>query len=134
MFVVQAVDGFGRWISGVFDCKAATDAYLALIPAEARAKQSVIELPGLSYPFYICEDEKGFRFLTEAEATAALKQYAGQQWRDDEDWCYANLYRIAEDWRPKRPGSDYMGILPHHHVTNFTLESVARDGVESLWL
>src|SRR5262245_29157297 len=47
MFVVQAEGGSRRLISGVFNSKAATDAYLGLIPAGQRAKQSVIELPGL---------------------------------------------------------------------------------------
>jgi hypothetical protein len=133
MFVVQVVDGSRRWISGVFTSKAATDAYLALIPGEARAKQSVIDLPELSYPLYICEDEKGFRFLTEAEVATELKKYAGELRRDDEGWCYTNLYRVADDWQPKRPGTDYMGALPHHHVTNFTLQCVEQHGFESLW-
>jgi hypothetical protein len=133
MFAVQAVDGSRRWISGVFRSKPAIDAYLALIPDGARAKHTVIELPGLSYPLYICDDELGFRFLTEAEVAAELRRFAGEQRRDDEDWCYTNLYRIADDWRPNRPGTDYMGALPHHHVTNSTLECVEQYGFESLW-
>jgi hypothetical protein len=133
MFVVQAESGSRRWISGVFSSKAATDAYLDLIPAGPRTKQSVVELPGLFYPLYICEEETEFRFLTEAEIVALLKQYAGEQRRDDDDWCYTNLYRIPHDWRPNRPGNDDMGALPHHHVTNYTLECVERYGFESLW-
>jgi hypothetical protein len=133
MFVVQAEVGSRRWISGVFSSKAATDAYLELISAGPRANQSVIELPGLSYPLYICEDERGFRFLTEAEIVAELKQYTGKQRRDDEGWCYTNLYRIADDWRPQRPGTDSMGSLPHHHVTNDTLDCAEQYGFESLW-
>jgi hypothetical protein len=133
MFAVQATSGSRRWISGVFSSKAATEAYLALIPDGARSKQSVIELHGLSYPLYICEDEREFRFLSEAEVAAELKQYAGDLRREDEGWCYTNVYRISGDWRPKRPGTDYMGALPHHHVTNSTLDCVERYGFNSLW-
>jgi hypothetical protein len=134
MHVVQAVDGSRRWVSGVFRSKAATDAYLAQIPSPDRAKHSVLDLVGLSYPLYICEDSaEGFRFLTEAEIVAELKQYATERRREDEDWCYTNLYRITDDWRPRRPGADSMGALPHYHVNNGILRCVEQDGFESLW-
>jgi len=133
MFAVLAEDGLRRWISGVFGSRETAEAYLTLIHDGQRSKHSVTDLDGLNDPLYVCEDEKGFRFLTEAEAIAELKLYAGNLREDDEDWCYTNLYRIAGDWRPKRPGTDEMGALPHHHVTNFTLECVEQSGFESLW-
>jgi hypothetical protein len=133
MVAVQAADGSRRWISGVFRSRAAADAYLTRLPDEERSKQAVIDLGGMTYPLYACEDDTGFRFLTEGEAVAELKRYAGDARRNDEDWCYTNLYRIAGDWQPKRPGADDMGALPHHHVTNFTLERMERDGFEALW-
>lgn len=115
--------------------QAATDAYLAPIPAPSRAKHSVLDLADLSYPFYICDDgAEGFRFfLTEAQVVAELKQYAKERRREDEDWCYTNLYRITDDCCPNLPGTDYMGVLPHYHVDNRTLERVEKDGFESLW-
>jgi hypothetical protein len=133
MFAIQAVHGSRRWIPGVFDSKGAADAYFALIPHKAREKQCVIHLPGLDYPLYLCEDERGFRFLSAAAVIAELKKYAGDLRRDVEDWNYTNVYRIASDWRPKRPGTDYMGALPHHHVTNETIRCVEEYGFESLW-
>jgi len=133
MFAVQAADGLRRWISGVFSSRAAADAYLTLIPDGDRSKHVVIDLGGMTYPLYVCEDDKGFRFLKEDEAIAELRRCTGDARRDDEDWCYTNLYRIGGDWQPKRPGTDYMGALPHHHVTNFTLQYVERDGFAALW-
>jgi len=134
MYVVQAVDGRRRWISGVFRSKVAADEYLCLIPDQARGKHFVLDLAGLSYPLYVCEDGvKGFRFLTEAEVVADLKQYATEQRQKSEDWCYTNLYRIEDDWCPRLPGTDYMGVLPHYHVNNWTLDRVEQEGFESLW-
>jgi len=51
MFVVQAVDGRKRWISGVFGSRAVADAYLALIPEVQRPKHTVTDLGALTYPF-----------------------------------------------------------------------------------
>jgi len=134
MYVVQAVDGRRRWISGVFRSKVAADAYLSLISVSARGKHSVLDLAGLSYPLYVCEDgTEGFCFLTEAEVVADLKQYATERRQESEDWCYTNLYRMTDDWRPCQPGTDYMGALPHYHVDNWTLDRVEQDGFESLW-
>ena len=133
MFVVQATDGFRRWISGAFHSRSAVDMYLSQIPKKQRSKQSIIDLAGLTYPLYICEDEKGFHFLTEVEVITALKHYTNDLRHDDEDWCYTNLYRIVGNWQPKLPGTDYMGSLPHYHVTNSTLEKVEQYGFESLW-
>jgi len=134
MFVVQAVDGRKRWISGVFGSRAVADAYLALIPEVQRPRHTVTDLGALTFPLYVCEDDQGFRFLTETEAIAELKRYAEDLRREDEDWCYTNLYRIAGDWQPYLPGTDYMGVLPHHHITNYTLECIKRGGFEGLWL
>jgi hypothetical protein len=120
MFAVHATDGWRRWISGVFSSRAAADRSLTLIPDGERSKQVVIDLGGMTYPLYICENDMVFRFLTEEEAVAELKRYAGDARRDDQDWCYTNLYRIVGDWQPQCPGTDYMGALPHHHVTNCT--------------
>jgi hypothetical protein len=133
MFAVLAEDSMRQWISGVFDCRESAEAYLAQIPDGKRSKHSVIDLGGLTCPLYVCEDDKRVRFLTQAEAVAELERYAGDLRRDDEDWCYTNLYRIASEWRPERPGTDGMGTLPHHHVTNFTIECVEQNGFESLW-
>ena len=133
MFVVQAVDGRRRWISGVFGSRAVAEEYLALIPQDHRPKHTVTDLGPLTYPLYVCEDDQGFRFLTEIEAIAELKRYARDLRQEDEDWCHVNLYRIPADWQPLQPGTDYMGALPHHHVNNFILECVERNGFESLW-
>lgn len=131
MFVIQAGSGKYRWISGVFARCESVDEYLALVPN--RSICSVIDLGDLAYPLYICEDHEGFRFLSEAAAIAELTRYAGERGKHDDDWCYTNLYRIAGAWRPKSPGSDSMGALPHHHVTNSILDWIEREGFQALW-
>jgi hypothetical protein len=77
MFAVLAEDSMRQWISGVFDCRESAEAYLAQIPDAKRSKHSVTDLGGLTYPLYVCEDDKKVRFLTQADAVAELEKYAG---------------------------------------------------------
>jgi hypothetical protein len=133
MFVLRIESGRLLWIGGVFGSRDALEEYLAHLPDGDRWRPQVIELPGLCYPLYICEDHEGFRFLPEEAVIAELSRYAGELRKEDEDWVYTNLYRVAEDWKTRDPGWDQMGVLPHHHVTNDTLNWIARNGFQSLW-
>jgi hypothetical protein len=133
MFIIRVESVHDRWIGGVFFHRDSLEEYLSSILDGEYWKQYVVELDGLSYPLYICEDHQGFRFLSEEAIIDELAEYAHELWRDDESWCYTNIYRIDKDWSPKHPGDDPMGQLPHHHVTNSILEWIERDGFQSLW-
>ena len=133
MFIIRVESVPGRWIGGVFSYPDLLEEYLASIPNGDHWKQYVVEADGLSYPFYICEDHQGFRFLSENAVIDELARCSHELRRKDDDWCYTNLYRIERDWRLKHPGDDRMGLLPHHHVTNSVLDWIERDGFQALW-
>lgn len=131
MFAIEVSSGRRRWITGVFARRESVDSYLAL--GLDPSTYTVIDLGDLDYPLYIAEDHTGFRFLSEATAVAELQRYAGELRQHADKWCYTNLYRVNGDWRPKHPGSDAMGILAHHHITNLILNWMEREGFEALW-
>lgn len=133
MFVVHAVDGKRRWISGVFASRAAADDYVESIPADVRSEHTVISLVGRDFPLFIFEDEAGFRFPTEAEVAAEFERLEADPALADESGVFVNLYRVPGKWRPKKPGWDYMGALPHEHVTAGTLQNIRKFGFDSLW-
>jgi hypothetical protein len=51
----------------------------------------------------------------------------------DEGWCYANLYRVSDDFMPRIPGKDCMGLLPHHHIDNLVLGKIINQGFDAIW-
>jgi hypothetical protein len=53
--------------------------------------------------------------------------------RKDDEWCYVTLYRLTEDYVPRRPGTDYMGMLPHWHIDTSLLDIIEHGGLAELW-
>ena len=133
MFIIKAQRDKQRWISGIFTLRQSADDYFALIPDEVRHRHSIIEVEGLTYPFYIIEDTEGFRFLSESEAYDVFVHPSNPLKKHEGDSTYAILFRIEKDWVPKKPGWDYMGLLPHEHVTDATLDLIKREGVAAIW-
>jgi hypothetical protein len=133
MFIIHVESVHGRWIGAVCSRQDALEKYLASIDGEYW-KQYLIEVDIPSYPLYICEEHQGFRFLSEQAIIEELSMYAHELRRKNEEWyCYTNLYRITRDWMPKHPGDDRMGSLPHHHIRNSLLDLVEREGFQALW-
>lgn len=123
------------WLSGVFNTRQDAEAYLTTIDSERYGLQTLLRLDQ-TFPLYIWSSGGEMAWLTEGDTRARLQQLSAQTDRakNGDDWCYANLYRVMAPWQPPRhPGSDYMGALPHHHVTNRTLEWLETSGFEALW-
>ncbi|WP_145320086.1 hypothetical protein [Paenibacillus xylanexedens] len=120
MFIIVATKGDLKWISGVFQAENVARQYMDLIPDELKAYQKFIQIENLTYPFCIIErQESPFRFLGKDEVISLFDHTNVSQ---DEDEVHFNIYTVDSDYRPKNPGTDYMGVLRHDHVTNEFIE------------
>ncbi|MCG7379105.1 hypothetical protein MH215_18995 [Paenibacillus sp. ACRSA] len=129
MFIIVASKGMRSWISGIFDNETTAEQYIDTIPDELKEFQQRIVINNLNYPFYIVERD-GFQFLTEDEVIAVLEQ---TEVTEDEDEVHFNLYTIESDYQPRMPGTDYMGILRHEHVTNELIQRYKVEGLDYLY-
>ncbi|WP_405172063.1 hypothetical protein MHI12_07920 [Paenibacillus sp. FSL H8-0280] len=119
-----------KWISGVFQAEDVARQYMHLIPDELKAYQKFIQIENLTYPFYIIErQDSPFRFLGKDEMISLFDK---TDVSEDEDAVHFNIYTVDSDYRPKKPGTDYMGILRHDHVTNEFIEMYREEGAEFL--
>lgn len=123
---------FREYVTGIFSTIENYNDYISRIPDDLTTHLTTIKLE-LSYPFYLTEDHEGFNFYTEEEIKAKMATFIAQMKQRDEDWCYTNLYRICEDFEPKYPGDDGMGMINHHHVSNTTLEYMMECGFNGIW-
>jgi hypothetical protein len=78
----------------------------------------------------LVEDAAGFALHSAASITALI---AAVRRVHDDDCCYFNTYRLTEDWRPPRPGTDYMGAINHVHLSNWHLDRMRAGGLDALW-
>lgn len=49
--------------------------------------------------------------------------------QDDDDFWYANVYCIDQDWRSPRAGTDSMGAIQHAHIFNREIEIIRKSGI-----
>lgn len=130
MHIVVSKD-FREFIAGVFSEKENANELSSQISKLEYMKILYVEL---EYPFYITEDHSGFSFYSEREVNILIGGYIEDMGNHDEEWCYTNLYRVESDLKPKIPGKDYMGLMPHHHIDNDTLSEIKDNGFDSLWI
>ncbi|MGO4730497.1 hypothetical protein [Paenibacillus sp. 2KB_22] len=130
MFIIIATKGNWKWVSGVFQAEDVAKQYMDLIPDELKGYQEFVQVENITYPFYIIErQESPFRFLGKDEVISLFEH---TDVSDDEDEVHFNIYTIDSDYRPKKPGTDCMGILRHDHVTNEWIEMYREEGAEFL--
>ncbi|MFL0372973.1 hypothetical protein ACH0BY_03575 [Paenibacillus amylolyticus] len=130
MFIIIATKGNWKWISGVFQAEEEARQYMDLIPDELKAYQEFIQIENITYPFYIIERQASpFRFLDKDEV---ISLFDHTDISGDEDEVHFNIYTVDSDYRPKKPGTDYMGALRHDHVTNEFIEMYRKEGTEFL--
>ncbi|WP_339169181.1 hypothetical protein MKX75_07865 [Paenibacillus sp. FSL R5-0341] len=130
MFIIVATKGDLKWVSGVFQAEDVARQYMDLIPEELKEYQEIIQVENITYPFYIIErQESPFRFLGKAEV---ISLFDHTDISEDEDEVHFNIYTIDFDYRPKKPGTDYMGTLRHDHVTNDFIERYREEGLAFL--
>jgi len=130
MFLVMCQRGTHRWLSGIFLARTDAVSYVDEVPEDLRPIQRVVEASPNEYPVYLIEDVNG---LVAHSSTSLEKLLASLERVSGDDWCYFNVYRFTEDWRPPRPGTDYMGAIAHVHVANRHLDRVDAAGIDSLW-
>ncbi|MBE9916446.1 hypothetical protein G8C92_20725 [Paenibacillus donghaensis] len=125
MYIVKASNGKYQWISGIFKEEKEVQKYIENIPTDLKNYQKLIELKNLNYPFYIIENENEFEYIVVDEL---LNMIDGIELSEDKNRVYFNIYLIESDYRPNKPGSDYMGIIKHEHVTNDFIEWYKENG------
>ncbi|MEO2214510.1 hypothetical protein ABGV40_26940 [Paenibacillus amylolyticus] len=130
MFIIVATKGNWKWVSGIFQAEDVARQYLDLIPDELKAYQRFIQIENITYPFYIIERQASqFRFLDKDEV---ISLFDHTEVSEDEDKVHFNIYTVDSEYRPKKPGTDYMGGLRHDHVTNEFIEMYRKEGTEFL--
>lgn len=125
MYIVKASNGKYQWISGIFKEEKEVQKFIENIPTDLKDYQKLIELKNLSYPFYIIESENEFEYIVVDEL---LSMIDGIELTEDKNRVYFNIYLIESDYRPNKPGTDYMGIIKHEHVTNDFIEWYMKKG------
>jgi len=131
MYIILSKD-FREFVAGIFAVESDANEFCQRIPEEDVPNLKLEEIQ-LSYPLYISENHEGFSYHTQEGVKELIAGFTQEMHKHDEEWCYTNLYRVTEDFIPKTPGKDYMGLLPHHHIDNDILEEIERDGFSSLW-
>ncbi|MEM9861582.1 MAG: hypothetical protein AAF938_08210 [Myxococcota bacterium] len=123
-----------RFLAGVFDSKAALDKWFATVP-EALSQQLTQHADiERTFPAFLIE-AKGFTRATEDELRDLFAT-----WRKTDGprhGVYGNVYFFDGPWHPPRPGTDYMGVLPHIHIERSHVELVESLGLDALhesWL
>lgn len=129
MFVIVASKGRFKWISGIFQAEEVALHYMGQIPEELKEYQNLIHVEDMKYPLYIIESQRDFQFLTKDEVIGLFNH---TDVSEDEDEVHFNIYTVDSDYRPKKPGTDYMGVLHHDHVTNEFIEKYKEEGTEIL--
>ncbi|WP_433583303.1 hypothetical protein ACMX2M_16505 [Paenibacillus polymyxa] len=114
----------------MFQAEEVARQYMDFIPDELKGYQKFIQIENLTYPFYIIERlESPFRFLGKDEVSSLFDH---TDISEDEDEVHFNIYMVDSDYRPKKPGTDYMGILRHDHMTNEFIEMYREEGTAFL--
>ncbi|UPW17332.1 hypothetical protein M0C34_13905 [Agarivorans sp. TSD2052] len=131
MYIIISKD-FREFVAGIFAVESHANDFRQKISEGELSKLKFEDVP-LSYPLYISEDHEGFSYHSEESAKELMADFTQEMHKRDEEWCYTNLYRVSEDFMPKMPGKNYMGLIPHHHVDNNTLKSIKENGFNSLW-
>ncbi|MBW5448626.1 hypothetical protein GE107_21500 [Cohnella sp. CFH 77786] len=117
MFIVEARNKSSLWISGIFKEVETLNGYLNQIPDNLKVIQTIIEV-NIEYPFYIIE-KNGFSYVNKVELFRIMDNLVFDV--EDDDNVLFNFYFISSDYMPTEPGTDYMGILPHEHVTGYSM-------------
>ena len=114
MYYIESKKNNHLWISGIFISKQDAEFYFESIPKIEGIIHSLLYIEISNYPVYIVESE-AFEITNIAGVRAAIEKV---KIIEDSENIYLNLYRVNEDFQPKKPGSDYMGAIYHIHVMN----------------
>lgn len=130
MFLIEAHREGRTWVSGIFEHRETAKAYLQEIPSPLIERQSIREVGPGTFPVFVVEDSTGFTAMSANEVQQLASQTSPA---DDGDATHFNLYLFSSDWHPPRPGTDYMGVIPHVHVANGDLKLIIQLGATALF-
>jgi hypothetical protein len=122
------------FLAAAFETESALDVWLETVPAELRPTLTKRVAAGHRFPTFLLEDDD-LRWAAESELPELLRTWAETE--RPPDWVYGNLYFVEHPWHPPRPGTDFMGSIPHVHVQREHLEELRRAGLDALhecWL
>lgn len=123
-----------RALAGAFDSEDALDEWLESVPRELRQRLGKHADVRRSFPAFLVESN-GFAWANESDLRVVLAVWSQQD--RPIDWVYGNVFFLDGPWQPPRPGTDYMGVIPHIHVERRHLDLVQRSGLDALhesWL
>ncbi|MBV6625319.1 MAG: hypothetical protein KI793_20725 [Rivularia sp. (in: Bacteria)] len=126
MNYIEAIKEDRKWISGIFLSKQDTREYFQLIPECMKKYQIIKSVNFKEYPVYLVEAEE-FCFVDLKGVCETINKI---EMIPDFEYIYANIYEISKDFVPKKPGTDYMGILKHVHVDNEYLQRYRKSGYQ----
>lgn len=124
MDYVEVVRENRKWISGVFLQSKDAENYFQLIPEGIKNYGRIKSVNFDRYPVYLVESEEFYFVDLKGLHQAIIKIEILPNFK----YIYINIYEITEDFVPKKPGTDYMGILKHAHVNNEYLERYQKFG------
>lgn len=128
MHVVVSTKGNRRWISGIFvDARDARSSLTSLPPDEA-VQHAIEHIAPAQFPFFILEDNTGFRFLEAAEATHIIQSMP----QPTDPKSEPILFAIVSEYRPDVAGRDEMGTIRHVHLDQEHIVELRRHGLCSL--
>lgn len=126
MNYIEAVNGNQKWISGIFLKRQDAENYFHLIPENIKDGQIIKSVIFEEYPVYIVE-AKEFLFVNLKGLHQVINNTEIIQ---GFEFTYMNIYEITGDFKPTKPGKDYMGMLKHVHIGNEYLERYWKFGDE----
>lgn len=106
----------GKYISGVFQKSRDLEAYMKRVPEELRSIQVVKELPLQEYPIFILEEMIDEKHIFSFYPSAETMEKDLQKKRSKKNY-HLTTFDITEDYFPKNPGEDEMGVLDHEHYS-----------------
>ncbi len=132
--MVHAVLGEGRlpFLAGVFATDGELREFLGQVPESRASRLRVVRAPDVQLPCFLVERD-GLRLVDAAGLDATVRAWRATPWSEDPDPLYGNVYWLQASWSAPRPGTDYMGALPHVHVDRDLLDRFGDEGVSALF-
>ena len=122
----------GQYVSAIFQWDIPTLRHMVEVLGPEMLEHRAIVRRDLVYPFFITEDARGFHIFARSEISTELSRLKWSETGADDGHCYADLYLIAEDFRPPRASVNMMGLLPQCRVTNRSLSRIEQHGVDAV--
>jgi hypothetical protein len=129
MHVIVSTRGNRRWLSGIFQHEAEAEECLAALRGDASTQHARESVAPTQFPFFVLEDEAGFRFLDPTEAARIVQTMAAPAPNRE-----PILFAVLAEYRSDVVGRDEMGRMRHVHLDQERLTELREGGLSSLLL